>query len=81
MPGLGKTDTKSKSHDSLSSQESLRSPYLACLEGVRVPTLSRVIGYLSANYPVSASHQGPFIAGYQEILQLAITIASSLPPQ
>lgn len=72
---------KPKCCDSLSSQESLKSPYLACLEGARVPTLSRVIGYLSANYPVSVSHQGPFIAGYQEILQLAITIASSFPPR
>lgn len=68
---------KPKCHDSLSGQESLKGPYLACLDGARVPTLSRVIGYLSANYPVSVSHQGPFIAGYQEILQLAITKANS----
>lgn len=72
---------KSKSSASLSAQESLKSPCFACLGGKRAPTLTRVIGHLCANCPVSVSHQGPLITGYQKILQLFIIITNSFSPQ
>lgn len=61
------THVKSKCSASLSAQESLKSPCFAYLGGRRAPTLTKVIGHLCANSPMSVSHQGPLITGYQKI--------------